>query len=56
MATDIKKAPGIDRINNNLIKHVKPALIVSFTILFQSVHVFWYPPCLLKNCESNYPT
>ena len=40
----IKKVPGLECINNKLIKYFKPALFKVFTFLFQPVHQFWHPP------------
>ena len=48
---DIKKAPGIDRINNKLFKISK-----IFSFLFQPVHQFWHSSCKMENSKGNYVT
>ena len=51
---DIKKAPGIDRINNKLIKHFKPSLIKFLHFFFNLCINFGKPEDLVGSYRPFY--
>ena len=53
---DIKKPPGLDSINNKLIKHLRPALLNFLHFLFNLCINFGIHPANWKICKSNYAT